>query len=240
MTNYTKVDTSALDLAPLWEFVGEEDCRVVQWEGQYYLIGVRRDTTPHGQGRMEYSHITLDKDKWTATETKRVRIPAPPPNDSYCEKNWAPILDKPYHFVKWASPAEIVKADPNKSQCEQVLVKQGLVAPMDQRGGSQVIRWKGQYISITHDVNLYKNYLNQKDGVYRHRVLVWSDDMELIGISNQFSFLDAMIEFCVGAAVHNGDLLISFGFQDNAAFVLRTPEAVVDALVEEALNYGKN
>lgn len=240
MTDYAKVDTSQFDLPPLWEFVGEEDCRLVQWDGDYYLIGVRRDTTPNGQGRMEYSKVTIDKDKWVITEIKRTRIPAPHPNLSYCEKNWAPILDKPYHFVKWTSPVEIVKADPDKPHCEQVSIKQGLVPPIDQRGGSQVIRWKGQYISITHDVDLYKNYLNQKDGLYRHRVLVWSDEMDLIGISNQFSFLDAKIEFCVGAAVFEDDLLISFGFQDNAAFVLRTPGAIIDALVEEALNYGKN
>jgi len=55
MTHHTKVDTSALDVTPMWEFVGEEDCRVVQWLGDYYLVGVRRDTTTNGVGRMEYS-----------------------------------------------------------------------------------------------------------------------------------------------------------------------------------------
>lgn len=238
MTDFAKVDTSKFDVEPMWEFVGEEDCRLVQWDGDYYLVGVRRDTTTHGEGRMEYSKVTINKKNWSVKEVSRVRIPAPMPNISYCEKNWVPILDKPYHFVKWVSPVEIVKASPNKSECDQIKLKQCLVAPMDQRGSSQVIRWKGRYISITHDVDLFKNYLNQKDGIYRHRVLVWDDEMNLIGISNQFSFLDARIEFCVGAAVHNEDLLISFGFQDNAAFVLRTPPQVIDALVEEALQYG--
>lgn len=238
MTDFAKVDTSKLDVQPIWEFVGEEDCRLVQWYGDYFLIGVRRDTTTHGEGRMEYSRVSINKKNWTVKEVSRLRIPAPDPNTSYCEKNWVPILDKPYHFVKWTSPVEIVKASPNKAECDQVKLKQCLRTPLDQRGSSQVIRWKGQYISITHDVDLFKNYLGQKDGIYRHRVLVWSDDMDLIGISNQFSFLDGRIEFCVGAAVHNDDLLISFGFQDNAAFVLRTPPQVVDALVQEALNYG--
>lgn len=238
MTEFAQVDTSRLDVTPLWEFVGEEDCRLVQWDGDYYIVGVRRDTTPNGEGRMEYSKIIINKDKWSVKEISRVRIPAPMPNTSYCEKNWVPILDKPYHFVKWASPVEIVKASPNKPECDQTKLKQCLVTPMDQRGGSQVIRWKGQYISITHDVDLFKNYLGQKDGIYRHRVLVWDDDMNLIGISNQFSFLDARIEFCVGAAVHDEDLLISFGFQDNAAFVLRTPPNVIDELIQEALQYG--
>lgn len=238
MTDFAKVDTSRFDVPPLWEFVGEEDCRVVQWDGDYYLVGVRRDTTPNGVGRMEYSKIEIDKNNWSVTEVSRLRIPAPAPDNSYCEKNWVPILEKPYHFVKWASPVEIVKANPNQAECEQVKLKQCLIAPMDQRGGSQLVRWNGFYISITHDVDLFKNYLKQKDAIYRHRLLVWNDDLDLIGISQQFSFLDARVEFCVGAAVYEGDLLVSFGFQDNAAFVLRTPSIVINQLVEEALNYG--
>lgn len=237
MTDYTKVDTSLLDVEPIWEFVGEEDCRVIQWEGKYYLVGVRRDTTTNGVGRMEYSHIDLDKSKWTATETKRIRIPAPAPDSSYCEKNWVPILDKPYHFVKWSMPTEVVYADPNESRCEQVLLKETIAAPADQRGSSQVIRWGNIYMSITHEVNLFKNYLKQKDAIYRHRVLLWDNDFNFIGLSKAFSFLDARVEFCVGAAVYENDLLVSFGFQDNAAFVLRVPKLVVEDLIMEALTY---
>lgn len=237
MTDYAKVEMLSLH-TPIWEFHGLEDARIVQWSGQYFLIGVRRDTTSNGEGRMEYSWITIDKSTWTVKETKRVRIPAPDPNNSYCEKNWVPVIDKPYHFIKWASPVEVVKASSESPVCTQVMLKQGLVAPMDQRGSSQIIRWKDKYISFSHDVNLFKNYLNQKDAIYRHRLLVWSDDLDLIGISNQFSFLDARIEFCVGAAVYGDSVLISFGFQDNAAFVLKTPGNVIDSLVEEALRYG--
>lgn len=239
MTNFSKVDTSEFDVEPMWDFVGQEDCRLVQWDGEYYLVGVRRDTTANGQGRMEYSKVSIEKgSNWSVKEISRIRIPAPGKDDSYCEKNWVPILDKSYHFIKWASPVEVVKANPDRSECIQIKTKQCLTPPLDQRGGSQVVRWRGQYISISHDVLLFNNYLGQKDAVYKHRLLVWDDELNLIGISNQFSFLDGLIEFCAGAAVYKDDLLISFGFQDNAAFVLKTPAKVVDLLVEEALKYG--
>jgi len=196
---------------------------------------------------MEYSRIELDKVNWTATETHRVRIPAPGADDSYCEKNWVPILDKPYHFVKWTTPTEIVWANPEEPECKTVTLKDGLTAsivmrpgmsaPRDQRGSSQLVRWGNMYLSITHEVNLYKNYLDQKDAVYRHRLIVWDSDLNIVGISpEEFSFLDAQIEFCAGAAVHNGDLLISFGFQDNAAFVLRVPKSVVEEMIVEAIS----
>jgi hypothetical protein len=238
MTDYAKIDTSAFDVEPIWEFVGEEDCRLMQWDGKYYAVGVRRDTTTNGQGRMEYSELAIDKDNWTIKEISRVRIPAPAPNESYCEKNWIPVIDKPYHFIKWTMPTELVYADP-AGTTEQVFVKQTLPAPKDQRGSSQVIPWGNMYISITHEVDLFKNYLKQKDAIYRHRLVVWDKELNLIGLTQPFTFLDARIEFCVGAAKHNDDLLVSFGFQDNAAFVLRIPQLVVEDMIMEALDYEK-
>lgn len=239
MTDYAQVDTSNFDVTPLWEFTGEEDCRLMQWDGDYYLVGVRRDTTPHGEGRMEYSKIEIDKQNWTITEVSRVRIPAPEPNTSYCEKNWVPVLDKPYHFIKWTSPTELVKANPNKSECEQVFVRPtSIVPPADQRGSSQLVRWGNVYLSVMHEVNLFKNYLKQKDGIYRHRLAVWDDQLNLVGLSPEaFSFLEARVEFCAGAAIYEEDLLISFGFQDNAAFVLKVPKLVVQEMITEALSY---
>ena len=236
ITEYTKVEMLSLH-TPIWEFVGLEDARVVQWNGQYYLIGVRRDTTTNGEGRMEYSHIDIDKANWSVKETKRVRIPAPEPNESYCEKNWVPIVDKPYHFIKWTMPTELVLANPNEPKSAQLFIKQTPTPPANQRGSSQVIKWGSMYISITHEVNLFKNYLKQKDGIYRHRLCLWDEQLNFVGLSKEFSFLDGRIEFCVGAAILEGDLLISFGFQDNAAFVLRTPKAVVEDLILEALSY---
>lgn len=239
MTNYGHVEM--LDLhTPIWEFIGLEDARLVQWDSDYYLVGVRRDTTTNGQGRMEYSKISIDKNTWSIKELSRTRIPAPGPDDSYCEKNWVPILDKPYHFVKWTYPVEVVKANPDKPECDQVSLRPGVMPPTDQRGSSHVVRWGNMYISISHEVDLFKNYLGQKDAYYRHRLLLWDDQMNLVGFSKKFSFLDARIEFVAGAAVHNGDLLITFGFQDNAAFILRTPGAVVEDLIMEALDYERN
>ena len=136
--------------------------------------------------------------------------------------------------MKWHNPVEIVKAE--NGQAVQVSLKHGITPTKDQRGSSQLVRWGNCYISITHEVDLFKNYLNQKDGIYRHRLCVWDDDVNLVGISSEFSFLDGRIEFCVGASVLDGDLLLSFGFQDNAAFILRTPGALVEDMIAEALS----
>ena len=238
LINFTEVDYSKFNVPPIWEFVGEEDVRITQWDGNYYLIGVRRDTTPNGQGRMEYSKIELDKTNWIAKEVQRVRIPPPVDVNSYCEKNWMPILDMPYHFVKWAMPTEIVWANPDKAECKQVLVKQTPPVSPDQRGGTNVIAWGDYYIAFTHEVKLWKNYLNQKDSVYRHRMIVWDKEFNFIGLTSSFSFLDTPIEFCVGAAVIKKNLVLTFGVQDNCAFVLEVPKKIVNGMITEAMSYG--
>jgi len=237
MTDHTHVEMLNLH-TPIWEFTGLEDARLVKWENNYYLIGVRRDTTTYGEGRMEYTLLDFDKKSFTAKETRRVRIPAPLENNSYCEKNWIPIVDKPFTFVKWTSPTEIVWADPKHPLCNQVKISDAPHIQYDQRGSSQMVKWGNMYISITHEVNLYKNYLDQKDGLYRHRMCVWDDQLNLVGISPEnFSFLDAKIEFCAGAAVYQDSLLISWGFQDNSAFILQVPKQVVEDMILEALTY---
>ena len=237
IVNHCSISTTQLDVKPIWTFVGLEDARLVKWGGKYYGTGVRRDTTTNGQGRMELSELEVDKEAWTAKEVSRVRIPAPIDETSYCEKNWMPIVDRPYQYIKWTVPTEVVEADPTAPKCKQISLTKGARANADQRGGSQVIPWGEYYIAITHEVVLFKNYLKQKNGTYRHRLCVWDKDFNLIGLSPiSWSFLDGQIEFCAGAAEYNGNLLISFGFQDNAAFILDTPGHLVDELIAEALN----
>jgi len=237
IAGYGVVDTSKLDVQPLWEFTGEEDCRLVEWDGKYYIVGVRRDTTTHGEGRMELSEITINEETWEIKEVSRIRIPAPGDDNSYCEKNWMPILDKPFHFVKWTSPTEVVRTYPElPSRCDQVSLNHGLTSLKDQRGGSQVVKWGNFYIAITHEVDLFKNYLGQKDGLYKHKIAIWDENFKLIGLSTKpFTLLNANIEFVAGAAIYKNDLLISFGFQDNASYILQIPNVVVEELISDAL-----
>ena len=234
---YTEVDSTLFDKAPLWTFVGLEDARLMEWDGVLGMCGVRRDTTGHGEGRMEFSTIEIDEENWVVREVDRWRIPAPGANDSYCEKNWMPILDMPWHWVKWTNPTEIVRANRSTLGCEQVLHKiHRYVSQSDMRGGSQVVCWGEYRIAVIHEVNLWKNYLEQKDGAYAHRFVVWDQDWNLVGVSpERWSFMSGDIEFCSGAVVWENDLLLTFGFQDNSAHLLRVPADMVDKMVAEAV-----
>ena len=225
-----EIDTSKFPDKQLWEFIGLEDARIFCWNEKLYTSGVRRDLDTIGTGRMELCEIEVQKDK--VVELSRFRIPPPVDQNSYCEKNWMPILDLPYHYIKWSNPTEVVKVDEKTQSCEQVFIGDRKDIPRDIRGGSQVITWKDHYLAITHEVDLFNSEVGRKDAVYRHRILLWDKDWNLIKWSKDFSIMGGHVEFCVGLAIKDNDFLMTFGFQDNAAYLLKFPESVI----EEFLN----
>jgi predicted GH43/DUF377 family glycosyl hydrolase len=229
-TRYNLVDTSLFDTyEPLWEFIGLEDARLVCWDNKLYMTGVRRDTTTNGQGRMELSEIEINQD--SIKEISRVRIEAPRDKNSYCEKNWMPFLDLPYHYIKWSNPTEVVKVDVSNGTSETIFDGQFVPAPTDFRGGSQVSSYKNGYIAIIHEVDLFNSEVGRKDAVYRHRFALWDNNFQLIKYSQPFSLMDGHVEFATGMIIKDDNFLITFGFQDNAAYLLQIPQILVDNLL---------
>ena len=233
LTRVTQIDMSFGDTyEPKWEFVGLEDARIVRWDGKLYITGVRRDTTTNGQGRMELSEIVVTPE--SVKEISRFRIPTPIDPNAYCEKNWMPILDQPYHYIKWCGPTEIVKAIPETQTCERVLLAQNHPnIRRDLRGGTQAIKIGNHYIAITHEVDLFKSDVGRKDAVYHHRWVMWDENWNIVKHSKEFFFLDAQVEFAIGMCQSNDDVIITFGFQDNAAYVLRCPISTVMNFIGE-------
>ena len=223
------VDTSTLDVEPLWEFVGLEDARIINWDNKLFLSGVRRDTTTNGEGRIELSEIEVND--LSVKEISRTRIDPPNRVNSYCEKNWMPIIDKPFHYVKWTNPTEIVYANLETKVAEQIYVGEYEFLNKDLRGGSQLISWKEYYIAITHEVSLWHDSMGRKNAVYTHRIVLWDKNFNRIKWSDEFSFLNGNIEFCAGLAFHNGNFLITFGFQDNAGYLLSVPEHIIEQII---------
>jgi beta-1,4-mannosyl-glycoprotein beta-1,4-N-acetylglucosaminyltransferase len=232
--DFEKVDTSLLDTTPVWEFIGLEDARLVKWEDKLYLSGVRRDTLPNGQGRMELSEIEPQGEKYV--EVKRSRLPAPNGDKSYCEKNWMPILDMPFHYVKWCNPTEVVKVDPHTLKTEVVYLGTDKIdLSHDLRGGSQVIPYGKDYrLAIVHQVDLYLSQLNRKDATYRSRFVVWDREWSVVHVSNPFDFLGGRVEFVCGAAwsPEGEDLMVTFGYQDNSAYLIKITREYLDEILD--------
>lgn len=231
IVRYNKIDTSNFDTyEPMWDFVGLEDARLVKWHEKLYITGVRRDTTTNGVGRMELSEIVVEPNR--VVEVSRFRIPPPKDPNSYCEKNWMPILDLPYHYVKWTNPTEIVQIDPATQTSTTVYLGNSVYIPRDLRGGSQVITLDDYYITLTHEVDLFKSEVGRKDALYRHRFVIWDKSWNFVKITKDFSLMGAHVEFAVGMCLHKDDILITFGYQDNAAFLMKLSIDVLRDFIE--------
>lgn len=220
-----KVDMSKFDVPPIWEFVGLEDARIIKWDNKIYICGVRRDTTPNGVGRMELSELEVT-DK-SVKEVSRWRIPAPGLDNTYCEKNWMPINDMTWHFWKWSNPVEIVKVNPVEKTCETVYTTNNTYFLSDLRGNGQVISFDKGYLTLTHEVDLFRSEADRKDCVYKHRFVHWTKDFKPVAKSHDFFFMDGHVEFACGLAEYGDDVLITFGFQDNAAYLIRCSKNTV-------------
>ena len=225
-----KVDTSLHDIPPVWEFIGLEDARLFRWDGRLYMCGCRRDVKPNGESRMELSEIEITEEMVKEISRKRIQ----PPNDpnSYCEKNWMPVLDMPYHFVKWTNPTEVIQVNPEECSSKTVFLSHEKIENIgDLRGSSQVINWGEYRVCVVHEVALWKNRLKQKDAKYTHRFVVWDKEWNIVKISDKFSFMDGEIEFCCGMTLYKNRVLITFGFQDNAAFIIEGDRKIFESFI---------
>ena len=234
VTSHQKIDTSKHDTPPVWTFIGLEDVRVFRWDGILYVCGVRRDTKPDGEGRMELCKVDWKSN--SITEVTRDRI-EPPGDHTYLEKNWMPILDMPYHFVRWANPLEIVKVHPESLSSEIVISKDNKIKlPLSLRGSSQVIPFGEDRICITHEVDFFHHPGYYKDAFYYHRFIIWDKDWNLKSLSKPFSFMSTQIEFNTGLALKDDNFIITYGYQDNAAYALKMPVNLLDKLEWEDVN----
>ena len=176
LESYNKINTTKCDSPPLWCFIGLEDARLVNWSNKYYAIGVRRDTTIIGQGRMEFSELDIKLNEVNeVNEVNRIRIESPNVCN-YCDKNWMPIKNKPFHFVRWTNPVEIVEANLDTKTSKVIYTNNiKFEFPYELRGGSQLIEWDtNNYLSIIHETDYQpRNFNGFKNGNYFHRFVIW-------------------------------------------------------------------
>jgi hypothetical protein len=229
-----KIDTSLLDVKPIWNFIGLEDARLIQWNNTYYGCGVRRDTTTNGTGRMELSELEINSDN--VKEIKRNRIEVPD-KTSYCEKNWMPIKDKPFHFIKWTNPTEVVKVDLTKNISESIyLSEKKIEVESDLRGGSNIIPWGNSYVAIVHECDFISQNINGfKDADYYHRFVIWNRDFSIKKISGPFNFMTGKIEFCIGLEIIDDSVYIAYSFHDNGSYIVKFNINILEKIINEIL-----
>jgi len=227
------IDISKFDALPLCEYCGLEDARLVKWDNKMYLCGNNRYDFPIlGRRRVYLSEVQIENG--VMSEISRYCLPSPEANDSDWEKNWMPILDMPYHFVRWSDPTEIVKYDIEKNTTTVVHKKEKNTELENLRGSSQVISWKNGYLAVVHE-NYYTQNIKWPDKT-GHRFLFWDKDWNLIKVSDEFFFFNHGIEFCAGFIYQDNQFLLSISINEQENFIIKCPSSII----EEMLGFNFN
>ena len=224
---------------PAWYFTGLEDARIIKWDENIYLCGVRRDVKEDGQGRMELSKIENIEGNWV--ETERTRMPAAGDDTAYLEKNWMPIIDKPYTWIKWCAPFEwcTYNKETNELNCYfNGNYKQCF------RGDSHLVHIGHYYYCFVHDVLNYqlKESTNARVSYYTHYILRINEDLSPAGIFGPFSYDNRFnVEFGCGLAYKDGKLYLTYAEDDAIALIAKFDAELITNLpyVEQNELYSK-
>jgi hypothetical protein len=146
------------------------------------------------------------------------------PNIAEHEKNWAPILDKPFTWLYMNGPET------------RVADKRGTIFDLgradhiskDFRGGSQLIPFRGGYLSVIHEVTW-----TPESRIYNHRFVVYNERKVIQRYSIPFYIKnEKTVEFAAGLATsHDGkNIVVSYGHADKEAWTATIRTSDFDSL----------
>jgi len=190
------------------EVLGFEDMRLFSHKGILWTISCVRQLSASGICKQVVARLDGNQlGRWFVTLAGDA--------DRH-EKNWMPVVGQ-HAFMKFVYSCDPVRViDGYGLTRPGCLVVDGHNTPIFAerfRGGSQVIRFRSEWLAIVHEVLWH-------DGrrVYLHRFVLFDDDWNMTEISRPFYFLRKGIEFCSGLVEFNGRLVLSFGVNDAEAW----------------------
>jgi hypothetical protein len=204
---------------------GMEDLRLFRWpgwscgvEGGVWRVSGTVCDTPGSNGDRRMAVATLLPDAGILCDFS---CPEPPFPGRH-EKNWQPFgaMDM-WIYSNWedgvtqrisrpvAKPSDVWFLHHRTQSRPAPWISRGF------RGGSQVIPWKNGSLSVIHEVA----HIGHKRA-YEHRFVKYDDRLEIVAVSQPFIFQRRRgIEFCAGAAVVGDRLVMSFGDDDETAWL---------------------
>ena len=204
---------------------GLEDCRLRHTADGIGVSATVRNVAPF-DGRCRIATADLDVDN---AELSNLRVMASLQCQEH-EKNWMPAGGGWLYAANHNGHAVTVDPDVTCRGSYQLIQR----APAPQlssgfRGGGQVVRWRGGWLGIVHEVA----HMPTGQRVYEHRLVTWDDGWRLKACSPAFSFLETQtIEFAAGLAVVGERVLVTFGVKDATAHLAAIMEDDVARLLK--------
>jgi hypothetical protein len=195
ITYYEMVENIGIPSADKSFSRGLEDIRLYSINGLVKFIATTVNYSLNGRNMM--MNGTYDAD---VCEYRDCRILKPPGGDSWCEKNWIPVVlkgaDEEYFIYKW-SPLEIGKVNTNTNTLE-IVYSYPILSPLFDkvRGSAPFVETDTGLLGIVHFSEEYgpRHY-------YHVMVLLDKETFRPIKYSRTFCFRKLGVEFCIGMRI---------------------------------------
>lgn len=194
---------------------GLEDMRLFEYRGKLHFICTNVNYSPNGRNSMmmgEYDPENLRYNHCRILE---------PPEDTWCEKNWIPIVkgDELFIIYSW-SPMKIGKIGDDENEDNKLSIVATFLSKLPYfhkvRGSTTFTEHDGALLGLVHfsDETHPRQYFHMLVRLDR-------ETLEPIGHSDPFCFLHFGIEFCIGFRVEEDNYTFWISKRDNDATVIK-------------------
>lgn len=192
---------------------GVEDLKLISWNDKLYGTGVSRDFQNEDLASQEVIEFN---EQDSIVNRKSLK------NFNTIEKNWMPISDKPFFYLRWPNPGQVLEF--NNSFQYKGIHKENTIPLVDEewRGSSALINFYGMYlgiIHISHRWSVQDQGMSGSNSQYWHRFVVYDKDFNLVKATKPFCFLYGGTEFANGLEIVDDRFFISFGYYDVSAYL---------------------
>lgn len=195
------------------KYNGLEDIRTVNWDGSIYFLCSKvignSDAATMCYGK--FSTDTLDLGDLNEVKTQNAR-----------EKNWAPIEIEPFSCMYSHDPLTTINLHTHTKQT----IGNGISGI---RGSSSIVRF---------DDNTLISLVHAKDASfkYAHQLVKYNNQLQVIAVSQPFTFLGAKTEFCCTLKVVPSGVLLIPSVNDGISYVFNLSSELVDKLFNHQLD----
>lgn len=192
---------------------GLEDCRLINFENNSWLIAVSYDIVP-GAVSQVLCHFVNDPDKNCVSIDKMVHLKGANPS---CEKNWLPFRQgNDIYAIYYYDPFVVYKLNRETGECETVIRYETDFDFSHFRGSATPIAFDEGYLLLVHEVT-FTEVRN-----YTHRFVYLDKNFAIKKVSYPFTFFHKGIEYCSGLTMdHLGkECILSIGVEDRMAVLL--------------------
>jgi glycosyltransferase involved in cell wall biosynthesis len=198
---------------------GYEDLRIFRLRGRWWASATVRDR--HATARAEITVLELEEAHDTFA-VSRAHVQRSYEAEKH-QKNWVPLVHQDaLRFVYESDPTIILRFDPEtrSSILSTRTEPDSLLTTL--RGSSQAIPFalhgEPGFLYVVHEA-----FARPTGRVYTHRILWLDARFRVQHASDPFYFTKPGVEFCAGLAEHEDSFVMSFGVDDERAFL-----AIVD------------